>query len=538
MCVAKRKVALTVTLAIAVAGGGVRFVFESAPADGQGDRQQAPGQPAVVFQRRDAALPAGAFLRLTAGYTAVLAPDGKSVASATIGDGIVHVWEVPTGKELSRYEGQEALVNCLAFSPDGKTLAMPGKSGDIVLSEVATGNQLRRIAGHDRPLGSLVFSPDGQVLAAGGWEGTIRLWDAATGREFRQLGKTAAYLAALAFSPDSKAVATAGRTNGEPGNEYKGVVSIWDVATGKERRQLQCPRCTFVAVTWSPDGKLVAAGSHNEKRIRLWAVGTGNELPALAIPDSNVTSLAFSPDNRILAVAGGHHHDSIYVLEVATHRERCRFRTATPGRKRLAFTPDSRILVSGGPDTFFWDVTGRLQSGVLRPVHVPLQQLPVLWTDLGSEDAPKAQSAVWTLVAASEQSVAFLKQHLRPAQWPDKERLARLVRDLDDDRFAVREQATKELAELADMAEPALRQGLEGTPSLEVRRRIEQLLTSLAEWSPEQLRSLRGVEVLEQSGTADAKRLLQELAKGTSGSRLTQEAEAALQRLAKRLARP
>jgi RNA polymerase sigma factor (sigma-70 family) len=556
LCVSKGKflltLGLTVALALCVAGAGAGLAFQHAPPKSNAEQQpgepkaaaqaagepQAPGQPEAAVGQRDAALPAGAILRLTGGFTAALSPDGKTVASATHADGIVHVWAVPSGKELRRYDGQEAVAWCLAFSPDGKTLALGGKGGDILLSEIATGKLLRRFAGQQTEVFALVFSPDGKVLASKGLDPSIRLWDPATGRELRRLQLETGLLYAPAFSPDSKTVATTCFIPGKERKDWQYTIRIWDVATGKELRRFASQGESLESMTWSAEGRFVAASSWRKKRVGVWEAKTGNELPPLAIPDSIVTCLAFSPDGRFLAVAGGHHHDSISVLEVATHRERCRFRTAAPGRKDLAFTPDGRILVSGGPDTFFWDMTGRLQGGQLRPARLPPEQLPVLWDDLGSADAPKVQSALWALVAAGEQSVPFLKKHLRPVPRHDAERLARLTRDLDNDQLAVRQRAVQELAELGDTAEPALRRSLQGTPSLELRQRIEQLLARLAEWNPERLRALRAVEVLEQCGTNEAQRLLQDLAEGAPAARLTQEAQAARQRLEKRVAQP
>ena len=73
-------------------------------------------------------------------------------------------------------------------------------------------------------------------------------------------------------------------------------------------------------------------------------------------------------------------------------------------------------------------------------------------------------------------------------------------------------------------------------PQPEVRRRLERLLQVLegVVASGERLQAVRAVEVLEQIGTAEAKQLLQSLASGAPGARLTQEAKASLERLAKR----
>jgi hypothetical protein len=87
---------------------------------------------------------------------------------------------------------------------------------------------------------------------------------------------------------------------------------------------------------------------------------------------------------------------------------------------------------------------------------------------------------------------------------------------------------------------PLLREAMGGRPALEVRRRLEPLLdsASLRHWSPETVRGLRALQVLEQIGDAEARRLLQRIADGLPEARLTQEAEAALGRLDRRAAQP
>jgi thioredoxin-like negative regulator of GroEL len=109
---------------------------------------------------------------------------------------------------------------------------------------------------------------------------------------------------------------------------------------------------------------------------------------------------------------------------------------------------------------------------------------------------------------------------------------------LDDDRFEVRERATKELTQLGELAVPTLRQTLQITRSAEVRWRIERLLQQFDKPGPtgEALRSLRAVAVLEHIGTAEAQEVLRTLANSAAEARLTQEAKASLERLTKRAA--
>jgi HEAT repeat protein len=136
------------------------------------------------------------------------------------------------------------------------------------------------------------------------------------------------------------------------------------------------------------------------------------------------------------------------------------------------------------------------------------------------------------LIVAPRQALPLLRERLRPAVPADPRRVARLIAELDSERFAVRENATRELERLGESALPALRKVLSDSPSAEVHRRVEQLLAKPA--GADRLRDVRAVEALEHIGTSDAREVLQNLAKGTAEARLTREAKAALERLAKR----
>ena len=98
--------------------------------------------------------------------------------------------------------------------------------------------------------------------------------------------------------------------------------------------------------------------------------------------------------------------------------------------------------------------------------------------------------------------------------------------------FSIREQAVKEIGELGDLAEPSLRKVLESKPSFETGKRIENLLATPAVLrSPETLRRLRAVQVLELIGSVEAKEVLRKLAAGPASVRESQDAREALARL-------
>jgi hypothetical protein len=115
----------------------------------------------------------------------------------------------------------------------------------------------------------------------------------------------------------------------------------------------------------------------------------------------------------------------------------------------------------------------------------------------------------------------------------DPKHLEQLVTDLNDSKFPVRDKATLELEKLGELARSALEKQLAAKPTLEMRKRIEGLLSKLdgPVTRPEVLRGLRAVEVLERIGTKEAIQILETIATGAPDALVTQDAQAAVQRL-------
>lgn len=127
----------------------------------------------------------------------------------------------------------------------------------------------------------------------------------------------------------------------------------------------------------------------------------------------------------------------------------------------------------------------------------------------------------------------MLSRHLRPVAKVDAERTTKLLSDLDSDDFATRESASSALRKLGHQIEPTLRETLAKTTSVEVRGRVETLLSQLEPTvaSPARLRMLRAVEVLEWLATPSARELLSKLAKGEPNALLTRTSASAVERL-------
>jgi hypothetical protein len=154
------------------------------------------------------------------------------------------------------------------------------------------------------------------------------------------------------------------------------------------------------------------------------------------------------------------------------------------------------------------------------------------WEELRSDDAGKAYEGIWKLASIPAESIPLLKSRLRPVSIPDRRAISQWIRDLDSEDFRLRENAARELEKMAELAEPGLADAAQKSPSLEVRRHCNQLLNKLAVISlPDQVRTMRAIEVLEKIGTIEAKQILEPLTQGAKESRLTEEAAAALQRI-------
>ncbi len=177
-----------------------------------------------------------------------------------------------------------------------------------------------------------------------------------------------------------------------------------------------------------------------------------------------------------------------------------------------------------------------IPRGMEPATDLKAEEVEKLWAELAESNGAVRASQAGRALAAAKQTVPFLKGQLRSVPTADPKTTARWITDLDSAEFEVRERATKELEKLGESATTALQRALDDKPPLEVRQRVEALLNELQQVpvSPEQRQRLRAVRILEQIGTSEARELLETLAGGAAGARLTRSARSALDRLASR----
>jgi RNA polymerase sigma factor (sigma-70 family) len=500
----------------------------------------------------------------------VFAPDDRNLHTSG-GDKLLRTWKATTG-EVLRQTPTESLSFGECFAPDGGALAVIDPNWMVRFYQSATGKELWRQGKPPgrRPL-TIAFSPDGASLAVSEWgddaknghrivfrstangeeqrridgldQPAQKRRDWAPGRDWRydrtRLGTgTIAWIlfggsvySCPVFNPDGRSLVW---QTLEPGD----LIDFREVSTGRKLREpLRWAWNVVAPLAFSPDGRTVAVPV--ERRMGWLAIDFQEcagwqkrlELPGLSgLP----CPVAFSPDGLLFVM--GDLDGAVRIYDSHSGRLLRRQEGHRAAVNRFVFSHDGQKLVTVSHDTtaLVWDIADLLRLARGREIEIPPAELRSLWEDLAAADAVKGYRAIGKLSRSRKQIIPWLREHLRPVPAADPQRIARLMAQLDDDRFEVREKATKELAGLGESAVPDLRKALAGQPALELRRRAEALLKRTEELSPERLRTLRSVEVIESIGGAEAEALLKEWSQGAAGACLTREAKAALLRLAKR----
>ncbi|MGE0529307.1 MAG: WD40 repeat domain-containing protein, partial [Bdellovibrionales bacterium] len=299
-------------------------------------------------------------------------PDGKILAGCCSGK--IILWEAGTGRRIRQLPIGSAgwlSYHSLDFSPDGKMLAVAHGEPlsrihrdkffrEISLWEVATGRYLRSVkpAMPNRMVGDLLlrFSPDGKAVAVTGKSNELIFMEIPTGtvRWFKHDLKIS--YSDFRFSPDGKLLALLSG----PGTTGFQVVQLVELNTGKVLKQIKNTKGDATALAWSRDGKTIALG--NSTCILLSDVVAGHEQARLKAKMEPVYDLAFSADGKSLVAAAS--SAKIFVWDIKSKKLRFTLDTGIPmnGPFRLALSPNSKTVAFGTPlsEVQLWDInTGK-----------------------------------------------------------------------------------------------------------------------------------------------------------------------------------
>ncbi|QJW97137.1 sigma-70 family RNA polymerase sigma factor [Frigoriglobus tundricola] len=303
-------------------------------------------------------------------FAAAFSPDGKQLVGGGYdsekGTYFARLWETETGKERHRLPFGNGGIRCVAYSPDGATVAVSGdgrRAPAVKLFDAATGKERLTIPFPDATsVRSLAFGPDGKTLAASGGAST-RLFDAATGKEVLKIDRKAT---GLRFTPDGEALVGA----------VAGAIYCWDAATG----QALTPEggdSPVAQIEVPADGKrVVTRGQDGDAHV--WDARTGAHLRRVDVTWQR--GLTLSPDGRYLVWPVGdetvqfkdpdqpnavHTGSRLRMFDLTTNTFVERFGGFEGGANDLFFTAAGKTLVTvdyRDGAVRFWDVgTGKME---------------------------------------------------------------------------------------------------------------------------------------------------------------------------------
>jgi RNA polymerase sigma factor (sigma-70 family) len=453
-----------------------------------------------------------------------VAPDGSIVSLGS--DKILRTWDLASGRQTRQVPLDWAPAEVpFALSRDGKLIALADDSRSAVAIFDRDGKRVRRIDTANQKIDQVVFSPSARFLAGSGRDAKIvRVWDTATGKTVAEFpaGKGVWWSPTVdfAFSPDERYFAATA----------DGKVQFWETSGW---RWVEGLSEYFSGMAFSPDGRMLACGSNRDTMV--WEVATRKLRIKLGGKGDWNWSSRFSPDGRLLARLT--RADTVEVWDVLSGRQVATFQGHDHRVTAFAFTSDGRHLITASNDCTLlaWDVAGAVaaaRAGQKTPAPTE-KDLTDSWKDLSSPDAQKAFTAIRILVDASQRATELVRAGLKAPAPMDAAIVRQLLADLGSDTFAVRQRASQELKARGEMVEMPIRQFLAGKPSPEARKRADQLLDAIlrAPASPERLRQLRAIEVLEKIGSEGAREVLRQLAKGPPEAPLTRDATATLRRM-------
>lgn len=451
---------------------------------------------------------------------------GSKLASASA-DGTIRIWDSSTARVFSVLRGHEGAVFFVACSPDGNRLVSASRDKTVRIWDLSKPNDFASIGFESRGgLETVALSHDGKHIAVATSDSSVhvlRVTDKPAAESVKLSLECPAN--ALAFSPNGKYLAS---------GDCQSNVDVWETGKGARVLQLRASAGGVSTIQFFPHGGILAVGTVRGS-IHLWEVATGKKIHDMKTRESHVVSLAIREDGRILASATA--SGEVHVWNCASGQEvQCKqFDRAVP--TSVSFSKDKKNLAMG-----FTDSTVLVWSRGVHSMGVPKgeggndeQKFQMLWSDLASDDAEKANSAVHALATFGD--LTFISKRLL-ALVDDPNELNRLIENLDHEDAKTREEAIQILTGIDSQAH--FDEALKSNSSPELKSRVAMLQGKLKEQDnilvvgSEILRGVRALQALEMMDTPEARRLIEAVSKKSPYVRLRKNALEVLERSAER----
>jgi tetratricopeptide (TPR) repeat protein len=271
--------------------------------------------------------------------------DGRFLALGFL-HGALQVWEASSGVKLYSHAAHQSSVTSVAFSPNNLWLATGSRDNTVKLWEADTGQELQVLRGHKGEVSAVAFSPDGQWLVSSSHDRLIKIWRVVTGREAQTLEGHTMQVTAAIFTPDGQTIVSAG---------WDKTIRLWSAATGLTTRILtghsKGVGSLAVSSAPGPNGRWLASGGE-DATVKLWDLKTGREARTFSGHCNSVTSVAFSPDGELLAA--GCLGRVVIVWKRATGAVVKRLRYEDISYNSVAFSPRGEWLALGSRDLQLW----------------------------------------------------------------------------------------------------------------------------------------------------------------------------------------
>jgi WD40 repeat protein len=273
--------------------------------------------------------------------------DSKRLVAVSL-EGTLHVWDVPSGRELSSVDWGRGPIDAVAVAPDGTRFVSVSRDQGVCLWTTYTATTPQHLGMTDSIAVRLLFSPNGSRFLTATYGGSMQLWDAKSGSVLAGHSVAVSEIPGLTFSPNGMCLAALAHPQDSS-------IRVWDTSTGREGASLVGHTGGVLSVACSSDGCLVCSGA-SDGTVRIWDFEARAQVKRLSGHGATAGAVAFSPDDRRVATICRDRRIHIWDIE-SQGWTKC-LESHADWTSNLAFSCDGSLLLAGCNDEVgVWNVT-------------------------------------------------------------------------------------------------------------------------------------------------------------------------------------